>query len=291
MQPLTFGPCAGWLHDAPGTRGVVLCAAHGFEEFGARRGWRMLAETLAAAGLPTLRFDYAGTADSLGDEQDPERLAAWRASIAGAIDALRRTTGVREVYLVGLRLGALLAADVAARSGDVAGVALLAPPLSGRAYGRELAALSAMMAPPGASSTVADEPLDGVETAGFFLSRAAMEELKALDWRRLPAAPARRIAVMGDDRRAAFADAIRPLGVEPDLLPFPGLAELVRDPTTSVVPEAAWDTLAAWLAKGAAAPAAATSLGPARRPAPAWRDPAGPRNSPSSALPRRWSAC
>ncbi|WP_406856371.1 alpha/beta fold hydrolase [Alsobacter sp. KACC 23698] len=276
MQPLTFGPCAGWLHPACGTRGVVLCAAHGFEEFGARRGWRMLADRLAAAGLPTLRFDYPGAADSLGGEQDPERLAAWRASIEGAIQALRDRTGVREVYLVGLRLGALLAADVAARSGGVSGIALLAPPLSGRAYGRELAALSALMAPPGTSAAVPDEPLDGIETAGFVLARTTLEELKGLDWRKLPAAPAPRVAVMTDDQPAAFATALRSLGVEPDLLPFPGRADLVRDPTTSVVPEAAWDALAAWLAKGAAPAVEGAAVAPLAPPAllagPGWTE-------------------
>ena len=57
MLPLAFGSCAGWLHrptSAPTSRGVVLCAAHGFEELGARHAWRLLADDppLAAHALP-----------------------------------------------------------------------------------------------------------------------------------------------------------------------------------------------------------------------------------------------
>ncbi|GGH10181.1 hypothetical protein GCM10007036_06560 [Alsobacter metallidurans] len=253
MLPLAFGSCAGWLHrpaSAPSSRGVVLCAAHGFEEFGARHAWRLLADEIAAAGLPTLRFDYPGVADSLGRDSDPDRVAAWLKSIGDAVATLRREAGVREVYLVGLRLGALLAAHAAARK-DISGLALLAPPLSGRAYGREITALSSLLAPPGVSSVVEDEAVDGVETAGFLLSSGTIDALKALDWRSAPASPGSRVLIAAENGAPSVAAALGSGGAVIEALAFEGQTALLRDPTTSLVPSRDWRALTAWLADGA----------------------------------------
>jgi pimeloyl-ACP methyl ester carboxylesterase len=108
--PVAFDDCVGWLHPAAGSRGIVLCSAFGYEELCSRRTMHDLAEALARAGLLVLRFDYHGTADSAGSGEDPERVATWIANIGAAVDLIRRETGVGEVALVGLRLGALLAA-------------------------------------------------------------------------------------------------------------------------------------------------------------------------------------
>ena len=32
MKPVVFEGCAGWLHPATGNRGVIICAAQGYEE-------------------------------------------------------------------------------------------------------------------------------------------------------------------------------------------------------------------------------------------------------------------
>jgi len=58
--PVSIGQNFGWLHHANGDRGVVMCAAMGYEALCAHQSWRVLADGLAAAGLPTLRFDYPG---------------------------------------------------------------------------------------------------------------------------------------------------------------------------------------------------------------------------------------
>jgi len=124
IVPVAFDDCVGWLHAVPGERGVVLCSAFGYEELCNRRTMHDLACSIAGAGLPVLRFDYHGTADSAGNGEDPDRVTTWIVNIGAAIDLLRRETGVSEVALVGLRLGALLAACAAASRRDVSGLAL-----------------------------------------------------------------------------------------------------------------------------------------------------------------------
>ena len=74
-----------------------------------------LLEQLAAQGWHVLRFDYFGTGDSAG-EFDEADLTGWEADIEQALDELLDMAGARKVALVGLRLGATLAARVAARA-------------------------------------------------------------------------------------------------------------------------------------------------------------------------------
>ncbi|MEA3111494.1 MAG: hypothetical protein QOG58_1293 [Caballeronia sp.] len=139
MTPVIFDHCFGWLHEGQphATRGVVLCQPFGREAMWVHKGWRVFAEALADSGMPTLRFDYAGTGDSAGESEDGEQVERWLQSIRSAIACLKESTGVTQVVLCGLRLGATLAALVAAEQ-EVDQLVLLAPVLSGRQYLREL---------------------------------------------------------------------------------------------------------------------------------------------------------
>jgi pimeloyl-ACP methyl ester carboxylesterase len=78
---------------------------------------RQLAVRLSQSGHHVLRFDYYGTGDSLGAERDGD-VASWRDDIETAVTELKDMTGVAKVSLVGLRLGANLAAEVSARHPD-----------------------------------------------------------------------------------------------------------------------------------------------------------------------------
>ena len=173
MTPVVFKGCTGWLHPAAGNRGVIICAAQGYEELCTHRPMRGLAERFAAAGLPTLRFDYPGIGDSTGDERDPARVRAWLDSIRAAANYLRGRVGVEEIAIVGLRIGATLAAIAAEELGDVEALALMAPPVSGRAYVREIQAFSTMFTPaPEGSPPPADA--DALQATGFLLSSSTV---------------------------------------------------------------------------------------------------------------------
>jgi pimeloyl-ACP methyl ester carboxylesterase len=201
IVPVAFDDCLGWLHPAAGGRGVVLCSAFGYEELCSRRTMYELAQSIARAGLPVLRFDYHGTADSAGSGEDADRVATWIRNIGAAIDVLRHETGVADVALVGLRLGALLAAHAAAKRGDVAALALLAPPSSGRAYVRELQALAHLLVAPSGDAPA----FDGLEVAGFRVARETLDALSRLGWPQRMAQPAPRLLLMSPDHTRARA--------------------------------------------------------------------------------------
>jgi alpha-beta hydrolase superfamily lysophospholipase len=174
MAPVVFDDgCFGWFHPpaagAATGRGVVLCPPFGYDAICTGRGWRALAEMLASAGLPVLRFDYPGTGDSAGDEQ-PGLPRAWIASIGAAGEWLRAAAGAREVALCGFRLGADLAAAAAASSPrQVSALALLAPVGSGRAWRRQLMLAAA------AGEEAAAASSGWLEVAGFRLHRSDLD--------------------------------------------------------------------------------------------------------------------
>jgi len=101
---------------------------------------RMLGEDLAAAGYPTLRFDYPAAGNSLDLDLNESDLhwTAWQHGIAGAIDWLRGTSGARQVVLCGFASGGALATLVAAARSDVAGLLLVEPVIVGRSRMRQL---------------------------------------------------------------------------------------------------------------------------------------------------------
>jgi dienelactone hydrolase len=114
--PLWFGPTdrplfamASVPHGGRATGAVVLCPAVGVEGVSARRTFSTLSHALASAGLLAIRFDYDGTGDSAGSDQDPDRVAAWLASVREAV-AFAYRCGVPKVAVLGMRLGATFAA-------------------------------------------------------------------------------------------------------------------------------------------------------------------------------------
>jgi uncharacterized protein len=122
MMPLYFGAGDQQLFGVyepacqgdKAIRAAVLCNPVGNEYIHAHRTMRNLASRLSKAGYHVLRFDYYGTGDSAGDsdEGNPYR---WCDDIGVAMSELRDMTGATKITLVGLRLGANLAARVSAR--------------------------------------------------------------------------------------------------------------------------------------------------------------------------------
>lgn len=252
MMPIVFGDCRGWFHPARGAtataRGVVLCAPYGYDVLCTHRGWRRLAEQLAAAGMPALRFDYPGTGDSAGDEA-PHRIEDWIASIGAASDWLRKEAGVAEIALCGLRLGAILAAASAARRpGTIAALTLLASPSSGRAYQRQLTLVARI----GAAAQLPN----WLESAGFRLHETDLHVLRGLDLgASLEVAGVRQILMVSPPRQPALGAAaltrLRILGSTVEELPFDGHDAYLTEAHLSRIPDAVFTQVVHWSFKEA----------------------------------------
>ena len=187
----------GWLHrPSDGLKadvGVVLCQPFGYEAICAHRGIRAFAESVAAAGMAALRFDYLGAGDSPDIDPEADQLQIWTQDILAAAEELRRRTGVRHVCLLGFRLGALLATLAASQSNAFSGLVAVSPIATGRRYLRELRT-TRMAASLGVDSSEIptgkqDAQVAGMEVSGFTLSAATLASLAKMDLTTLQSPP------------------------------------------------------------------------------------------------------
>jgi alpha-beta hydrolase superfamily lysophospholipase len=243
-------PLFGWVSlpaDCRARGGVVLCPPMGEESRSAHRTFRRLAEALAERGLVALRFDYDGTGDSAGMQDDPERVAAWLASIEAARGYLQ-DLGVPSVAAVGMRLGATLAATQAAAAGPFSSLVLWDPAQSGRTFLREGEALYSFV------DDLGRPPEDGYRhTPGFQYDQATASAMRTVDFARLPAgrALAERVLLLSrTDRPVAegIEKTLRALPATLDTAPATA-QDLLLDvrPSDCQVPEEALDLVVGWL--------------------------------------------
>jgi len=162
----------------------------------AHRAFSLLARRLAVLGYPVLRFDFHGCGDSAGDAVDGD-LQQWMADTGSAIDELKNAGRVGQVALVGLRLGASIAAEAATRRDDVTALVAWDPVVEGAHYLESLrtAHRSWMEAfePAGAAS--------GLEALGYPVSDGLSEELARLDLTTVETLPAATLLI--EERQGA----------------------------------------------------------------------------------------
>jgi alpha-beta hydrolase superfamily lysophospholipase len=245
--PTWFGPpdrrLFGWLHlpDDRGVRGIaVVCPPLGHEEANALPALQCLCDRLADGGVGALRFSYGGTGDSAGSWGQTGRLADWLSSVDEAVLLARRAHG-GAVVLIGLRMGALLAAEAVARGAKVEGLVQWDPCLSGRDFLRVERTLSA-------TGYGARQAGDGsVAGPAFTFAEDAVAELSTLDL--IPPGPTATHATVvlaraGSrvvSRQGAFADSPAEwaeIGGQPELLDVP--------PDMLTLPDATIETICRW---------------------------------------------
>ena len=198
MNPFFFGssqqPLYGVYHPpkarVPRRTGVVLCYPLWQEYMRAHRAFRQLAMLLSKAGFPVLRFDYFATGDSGGAGEEGD-VARWVADIGTAIDELKDMASVPKVSLVGLRVGAALAATAAVRRTDLEQVLLWDPVVSGARF------VEHVMARHGVES--AAPGTIGVD--GFPLTDAMRRGLQSIDLMEAAAPGARELMVVVSEER------------------------------------------------------------------------------------------
>ena len=260
INPFFFGSSAtrlfGCYHaPRPGAArdcGVVLCYPMGHEYIVSHRAYQKLAVRLSQAGFPVLRFDFYGCGDSTGDG-DQDHLGQWLADIAVAIDEVRRRGRVVNVCLMGLRLGGSLAILAGAQRGDVAGLVLWDPVISGKAYVEQLIqihheTLQRANMPP-SSALVNEKP---TEILGFSLTDSLFADLIKLDLLALRQKPANNVLVIESDPNAdggRLTEYVKRLAAQVESLHFPGPQLWTEDVNKVLVPNQILHSVVAWISR------------------------------------------
>jgi exosortase A-associated hydrolase 1 len=113
------------LPAAPYRRGVLVVVGGPQYRAGSHRQFTLLARSLAAQGIATMRFDYRGMGDSEGAMRDFDSIEE---DLRAAIDTFfAEVPGLTEVVLWGLCDAASAAALYAAKDQRVSGLVLLNP--------------------------------------------------------------------------------------------------------------------------------------------------------------------
>ncbi len=177
-----FGPrerrCFAWVHVPRGdlaTGAVVLCPPLGKEVTSTYSTYRRVAHLLAERGMLAVRIAYDGTGDSAGGDDDPGRVAAWLSSIEHAVE-LAKSSGTESVFLLGMRMGALLAAWAAATGEHVERLVLWDPCESGKSFLREGRAMALLHAD-GARGRA---PSGRIDLPGWTLRADTADDLRRL---------------------------------------------------------------------------------------------------------------
>ncbi len=258
-KPLHFGPaeraCFGWYHAPSGlgrNTGVVLCNPIGDDYTRAHRTLLHLAEQLARAGFAVLRFDFYGTGDSAGDERADGIVRTWREDIRLAADELRAISGAVHIALVGLRLGATLAA-IGAADAKADSVVLWNPYLTGSAFASDLARLHQMhkmIEPQSFACEPAGWSAGGEEALGFLMTPSTIADLGAMDLLALRGKVTHHTLLIGTGNVPGdepLDKVLRAIGPEPAYRHMPGHKFLITQPHKSEVPQPILDAICDWL--------------------------------------------
>ena len=183
-EPFYFGEpdknLLGWLHIATlevtvrRKRTVIICAPLGMDYMNTYRAQRYIADYFALAGFDVLRFDYFATGDSSGVNSDRKRLTEWLESIKVAVDLMAQEFPENELNLLGIKMGATLAAMVSDRL-DISNLMLWSPYTTGKKFLREVKALQMT------SAFQSDSDKALLESGGIVYWPETEEEIKAID--------------------------------------------------------------------------------------------------------------
>ncbi len=241
-RPVAFEGCFGWLHPAHGPMprkvGVVIVPGVGRDARCGHKPLRLLAEQLAGAGFATLRYDHPGQGEGLELAEGQDVLEAWTQGVAQAAQALRDATGVAEVVLVGLRLGATLAALAQA---DAAGLVLLAPVILGRRWLRELKVAAVL------GGTGGRDDGEVFEAEGLSLASDTAARLSGLDLTAIHATTPKVLMIAQTEASDLLGEHLKGLGADVARADFPGYDMLFEDAHSNRAPTQVFDRVAAWL--------------------------------------------
>ena len=162
--------------------GLLVCHAFSEERQMTYRSLYLFSQELARDGVPSLRFDYGGTGDSEGELADVTLDTMVNDTVCAAAEA-RRRLGVDKLVLLGIRLGAVVAAAAAGRIPGIEALVLWNPIGQGKPYLRDLLRkekIIRMGSPVRQDERFSLRP-GHVEFDGESLSPEMQDQLRALD--------------------------------------------------------------------------------------------------------------
>ena len=194
-----FSVFHGPLSGPPPSVGVLYIPPFADEMNKSRRQVSLQTRRLAAQGFGTLCVDLYGTGDSEGHFRDA-RWNLWIEDLLTAVSWLKQR-GMQRIILWGVRLGALLAVDLAGKlAGQEVQMILWQPVTSGKQFVGQflrLRAAAEMMAGDGGLNTTELRAQlqrgELVEIAGYDLHPELASEIEARDLRKMPLAEGTRV--------------------------------------------------------------------------------------------------
>ncbi len=271
----------GALHTPPtetdptGT-GVLILPPWGWDEVASHRERLAWADHLAARGHQALRIDLPGTGDSSGGPMDGGLVDAWVAAAAAAVAWLRAEQGVARVVVIGLGLGALIAADAIAGGSPVDDLVWWGAPSDGRGFVREARAFGLLQSRTYGVKHNGYLPEGAMEVSGFVLSSETASRLSHLDPTAMPTGFLRRALLLSRDRLpapSAHGAHLSKLGVAVRVEPADGWAAMCVHPERFAPPTSVFRRVDDWLAAPVSfAPGGdrARQIGPAVSAEPSW---------------------
>ena len=256
-QPIYFGKNRRLfgLHEMPATQpgrdcGVLVCAPVGQEYVRCHRVSRQLVLRLRRKGFATLRFDYSGCGDSIG-EMEQAGLDDWLADVSAAVDYLRARYSA--VSIIGLRLGATLGLLTSLRRRGIDRLVLWQPVVDGSRFLAELQdqheAFEERYGWSRGESMTLSGIKDATELLGFAFSHAMMREIADLDLGSLTDLQTSRVLLLANADGADVQQLRQRLDettrLDYELIPEPQL--WAADPYDMVVPQQSIQSVVDWI--------------------------------------------
>ena len=231
-------PLTGMLYlpAAAPAAAVLLCDPWFEERKAAHRPLVELARVLADRGAAVLRFDCRGCGDSPGDFAE-FALADWGADTLAAWDVLRQRAPACPGALLGLRLGAVLAAYTSQQRADVASLILWEPVTTGRDHLQQEFRKKLMkeMLTFGGTQASRDsffKTLDAGDTVdfdGYAITPALYRQLLEVTPASLLPPPERRVLLVGVSPTGQLSPALTRLQSELDRVPCTVTAQALQE--------------------------------------------------------------
>jgi len=245
-------PQAGPARDC----GIVLCYPMGDEGIRAHRAFQQLAVRLAKVGFHALRFDYYGCGDSAGDSDEGD-INQWMNDILTAIDEIKDSGGLAKVSLVGLRLGATLAALVGTQRSNLESIVLWDPIVNGKGYIQELITLHQdwlrHTLPKLKQAEKKKEDNGRIEISGFPLTNIMRNGLEKINLLTIKQRPANHFLIIEDNEKddvILLKDHLKNINVHSDYQYIPGPKTwLLRGMDGALVPSQLLQSIVSWISK------------------------------------------